>query len=330
MRYFKTFLALVAMISILALCGCNPKNTDGDPDYSVDADSNVAGSSDNTPSAWDIASDDKSEAAIVPDNDSPVTVIDKEKAPVSDIAINDKLIGAKVEDNNAIDTEITSIENTDGGLVVKVKVTNKSGYDITVSNQGVVYINNSPMQADYSLDVAKDKSADYTLEVSTSQLTIGKVSEVTSIGLKLSVRAENGFVNLGDYSVNAGKVAEKNNNFEAKNIYENKYVTVAVTGVYPNAESDTALDIAYTVTSKSSYFIIVSVDACYINSFNLTNSRLVLNTVSNDSAATVQTVDFSGGDTIKSIDDIKELSIKLSVVVDCADYVSDETIIRLV
>ena len=330
MRYFKTFLGLVAMISILALCGCNPKNTDGDPDYSVDADSNVAGSSDNTPSAWDIASDDKSEAAIVPDNDSPVTVIDKEKAPVADIAINDKLIGAKVEDNNAIDAEITSIENNEDGLVIKVKVTNKSGYDITVSNQGVVYINNSPMQADYSLEVAKDKSADYELEVSTSQLTIGKVSEVTSISLKLAVRAENGFVNLGDYSVNAGKVAEKNTNCEAKNIYENKYVTVAVTGVYPNADSDTALDIAYTVTSKSSYFTIVSVDACYINSFNLTNSRLVLNTVSGDSAATIQTVDFSGGDTIKSIDDINELSIKLSVVVDCADYVSDETIIRLV
>lgn len=330
MRYFKTFLALVAMISILALCGCNPKNIDGDPNYSVDADSNTAASSGNTPSAWDIESDDKSEAAIVPDNDSPVTVIDKDKAPVADIAINDKLIGAKAEDNNAIDAEITSIENTEDGLVIKVKVTNKSGYDITVSNQGVVYINNSPMQADYSLEVAKDKSDDYALEVSTSQLTIGGVSEVTSIGLKLSVRAENGFVNLGDYSVNAGKVAEKNNNFEAKNIYENKYVTVAVTGVYPNAESDTALDIAYTVTSKSSYFTIVSVDACYINSFNLTNSRLVLNTVSNDSAATVQTVDFSGGDTIKSIDDIKELSIKLSVVVDCADYVSDETIIRLV
>lgn len=330
MRYFKTFLALVAVISILALCGCNPKNTDGDPDYSVDADSSVAGGSDNTTSAWDIESDDKSEAAIVPDNDSPVTVIDKEKAPVSDIAINDKLIGAKAEDNNAIDAEITSIENTEDGLVIKVKVTNKSGYDITVSNQGVVYINNSPMQADYSSDVAKDKSVEYTLEVSTSQLTIGKVSEVTSIGLKLSVRAENGFVNLGDYSVNAGNVAEKNNNFEAKNIYENKYVTVAVTGVYQNADSDTALDIAYTVTSKSSYFTIVSVDACYINSFNLTNSRLVLNTVSGDSAATVQTVDFSGGDTIKSIDDIKELSIKLSVVVDCADYVSDETIIRLV
>lgn len=330
MRYFKTFLALVAVLSILTLCGCNPKNTDGDPNYNGDTDSSVTDGSTNTPSAWDIPSNDKGEEAVVPDNENPVTVIDKDKAVVSDITINDKLIGAKAEDNSTIDAEITSIENTEDGLAVTVKITNKSGYDITVSNKGVVYINNSPVQADYSFDIAKDKDADCAFTVSSNQLAICGISEVTSISLKIAVRAENGFVNLGDYSVNAGNVAEKNNNFEAKNIYENKYVTVAVTGVYPNADSDTALDIAYTVTSKSDYFTIVAVDACYINSFNLTNSRLVLNTVSKDSAATIQTVDFSGGEAIESIDDITELSIKLSVVVDCANYVSDETVIRLV
>lgn len=330
MRFFKTFLALVAIMSILTLCGCNTNNAAGDTDSDSGAGSDVEVGSDNTPSAWDIAGDDKSEAAVVPDNENPVTVIDKDKAHVSDITINDKLIGAKVEDNNAIDAEITGIENTEDGLVITLKITNKSGYSITASNKGVVYINNSPVSVDSSLDIAKDNSDDYTLEVSTNQLAITGVSEVNSISLKLGVRAENGFVNLGDYSVNAGKVAEKNNNFEAKNIYDNKYVTVAVTGVYPNADSDTALDIAYTVTSKSGYFTIVSVDACYINSFNLNNSRTVLNTLNNDSAATVQTVDFSGGEAVKSIDDITELSIKLSVVVDCADYISDEAIIRLV
>lgn len=330
MRYFKTFATLVAILSILTLCGCNPKNTDGDPNYTGDTDSSVTDSSTNTPSAWDIPSDNKSEDAIVPDNENPVTVIDKDKAVVTDITINDKLIGANTEDNSTIDAEITNIENTEDGLEVIVKITNKSGYDITVSNQGVVYINNSPVQVDSSFDVAKETDAECAFVVSTNQLAISGVSEVNSVSLKLAVRAENGFVNLGDYTLKAGNVTDKNTNFEAKNIYENKYVTVAVTGVYPNAESDTALDIAYTVTSKSDYFTIVAVDACYINSFNLTNSRLVLNTVSKDSAATIQTVDFSGGETIKSIDDITELSIKLSVVVDCADYISDETVIRLV